>query len=69
MDQQQKIKPEDAAKIMNKSVQFVRQGLIHKILPFGWAVQMPGGRYSYYISPELFRQYVGIAEASQERIV
>ena len=45
---------------MGKSEQFIRIGLQRGLLPFGSAVQNAGGRYSYYISPELFEQYTGI---------
>ncbi|MBO5409482.1 MAG: hypothetical protein J6A61_08825 [Clostridia bacterium] len=52
----------EAAKRMNKSPQFVRMGLQQGTLPFGAAVKMPGGKYSYYISPKKFYEYVGNTE-------
>lgn len=49
-----------AAKLMDKAPQFVRIGLQRGLLPFGTAIKNPGGRYSYYISPEKFEEYTGI---------
>lgn len=54
-----KLHPKDAAKITNKSVGFVMASLQKGVCPFGYAVEMPGGRYSYFISEHLLRQYVG----------
>lgn len=51
---------ERAAELMNKSRQFIRVGLQTGTLPFGYAVKMPGGRYTYYISPLKFTEYTGI---------
>lgn len=63
------LKVKEAAKLMGKSEQFIRIGLQRKLLPFGSAVQSPGGKYSYYISPELFEQYTGIKiEKEKENI-
>lgn len=50
---------EDAAKAIGKTPQFVRVGLQQQRLPFGTAVKMPGGRWSYSISSELLKQYAG----------
>ena len=50
---------ERAARLMNKSAQFVREGLKRGILPIGNAIQGPNGRWSYYISPKLFKDYTG----------
>lgn len=57
------ISVETAAKLMGKSAQWVRIMLqTHpEMLPIGSAVKLNGNRYTYYISPELFRQYTGIA--------
>ena len=49
----------DAAKLMNKTEQFVRIGLQRGILPFGWAVNM-GKQWSYFISKSKFEQATGI---------
>lgn len=50
----------EAARLMGKTEQFVRIGLQRNLLPIGHAVLNPGGKYSYYISPELFEKYTGI---------
>ncbi|WP_300382421.1 hypothetical protein [Clostridium sp.] len=52
------ISVKEAAKIMGKSEQFVRIGLQRGLLPFGNAIQM-STIYTYYISPKLFKEYVG----------
>ena len=41
----------EAARIMDKSQQFIRVALQRQLVPFGFAVRMPGGKWSYYISP------------------
>lgn len=50
---------EETAEILGKTPQFIRYGLRQKTLPVGIAVLMPGGRYSYHVSEELLRQYIG----------
>ena len=50
-----------AAALMGKSEQFVRVGLQQGVLPFGVAVKNKT-RYSYYISPERFRAFLGITD-------
>ena len=50
----------EAARLMGKTEQFVRIGLQRNLLPIGHAILNPGGKYSYYISPELFEKYTGI---------
>lgn len=50
----------EAAKLMDKSQQFVRIGLQRNRLPFGAAVQNESGRWSYHISPNKFYEYMGI---------
>lgn len=54
------IKVSKAAKLMNVSEQYIRIGLQRKLLPIGHAVQNPGGKYTYYISPKLFYEFTGI---------
>lgn len=51
----------EAAKIMGKTAMFVRIGLQRGILPFGYAFKTDesNSRFSYYISPKLFYEYVG----------
>ncbi|MBO5138713.1 MAG: hypothetical protein J6B89_03625 [Bacilli bacterium] len=54
------IKVSEAAKLMNVSEQYIRIGLQRNLLPIGHAVQNPGGKYTYYISPKLFYEFTGI---------
>lgn len=54
------LKVADAARLMHKSEHFIRLCLQDGSLPFGTAKMGPGGKYSYYISPELFEKYTGI---------
>lgn len=56
-----KVSIEKAAKLMNKSQQYLRISLQRGTLPIGNAEKMPGStRYNYYISPKLFSDYTGI---------
>ncbi len=50
----------DAARLMGVCQQFVRVGLQRGILPFGYAIQISGKKYTYYISPEKFTEHTGI---------
>lgn len=52
----------EASKLMGVSLQFIRVGLQKGILPFGYAVQITRGRYTYYISRQKFLEYTGIKE-------
>lgn len=47
-----------AAACMKKPQQFIRKGLQTKTLQFGAAIKMES-HWSYYISPEKFREFVG----------
>lgn len=50
----------EAATIMKKDQQFIRQGIIRGILPFGVAFKKDGSeQYDYYISPLEFWKYTG----------
>ena len=49
-----------AAEIMHKSQQWIRLGLQQGTLPIGSAVQTKPGRWSYYISPKLFKAFTGV---------
>lgn len=49
-----------AAQLMGVSEQFIRIGLQRGILPFGYAVNISGNQYTYYISPTKFTQHTGI---------
>lgn len=48
-----------AAKMLGKSEQFVRVALQNATAPFGFAVRMPSGRWSYHISPKRITEYIG----------
>lgn len=61
-----KISVDEAAKLMNKSSQFVRVGLQQNVLPIGAAVRNKG-RYSYYISPDRLREFLGMSERDFKR--
>ena len=55
-----KVSIEEAASLMGVSQQYVRIGIQQGILPFGVAVRVGGGRYTYYISPKQFTEFTGI---------
>ena len=48
----------EAARVMGKSNQFIRLGLQTGKLPFGVAIKT-STKYSYYINPDQFWEYVG----------
>ena len=50
----------ECARLMNVREQFVRVGLQKEVLPFGYAVRISGGRWTYYISREKFEESTGI---------
>ena len=50
----------EAAKLMGVSMQFVRVGLQKGILPFGYAVKISEGRFTYFISRQKFSEATGI---------
>jgi len=52
------ISVKQAAEIMGKSQQFIRVGLQRGLLPIGIAIKM-SSKWTYYISPKLFYEYVG----------
>lgn len=57
-----------AAQCMGKAENFIRIGLQRGLLPFGSAVPTSSvgkPRYSYYISPDRFRDYVGPSQFDQ----
>ncbi len=60
-----KISVQDAACCMGKSSQFVRIGLQSGRLPFGSAVPTSDTRWSYYINPFRFREYVGVDQFNE----
>lgn len=51
---------QEASKLMGVSPQYVRVGLQKGILPFGYAVQISRGRYTYFISKQKFTEHTGI---------
>ena len=53
---------EEAAKLLGKSPQFIRVGLQQERLPFGAAVKMPGGRWSYLIIDSQLKEYLRVKE-------
>lgn len=56
-----KISVPEAAKIMQKSVLFVYEGMKRGVLPIGEAMQMPGStKWTYFISPPLLAAYLGV---------
>lgn len=59
MGKKAEMTPREAAKIINKSVQYVRLGLQQQRLQFGSAVQKPDGRWSYDIVPIKVYEYAG----------
>ena len=50
----------EASRLMGVSRQFIRVGLQKGILPFGYAVQVSADRYTYFISAQKFKEYIGI---------
>ena len=65
MDKEESITIQIASKLMNKSEQFVRIGLQRGLLPFGTAVKL-SSRWTYYISPKLFYDYVGLSSLGKK---
>lgn len=48
------------AKVMGKDKQFVRQGMIHGVLPIGSVFKKEGSnQYDYYVSPKLLWEFTG----------
>ena len=50
----------EAARLLQKSEQFIRIGLQRGILPFGYAVKM-SSRWTYHISDAKVYEYLGKA--------
>ena len=57
----------EAADLMGTSQQFVRLGLQRQQLPIGAAVKL-SSKWTYYISPELFKQYTGIDVKEEKQL-
>lgn len=60
MDNQNNMTIEEASRLMGVSRQFIRVGLQKGILPFGFAVKISDGRFTYFISREKFIEHTGI---------
>ena len=58
MKEQTNLPVATAAKLMGVSQQYIRVGLQQKILPFGTAVRVTGKRFTYYISPAKFKDFI-----------
>lgn len=58
-----------AAAVMKKDPQFVRQGIVQGILPFGVALKKDGSRhYDYYISPLEFWRFTGYVYEGRQKM-
>ncbi|MCD8398138.1 MAG: hypothetical protein LUD12_13335 [Lachnospiraceae bacterium] len=56
-----------AARVMKKDKQFIRQGIIQGLLPFGVAFQKEGSsQYDYYISPIKFWRETGYVYSGED---
>lgn len=53
-----KITVEEAARVMQVTPQYIREGLKAQRIPIGTAVRMPGGRWSYCIYKEHLWAYL-----------
>lgn len=49
------------SEVMGVSQWCIRIGLQNGVFPFGEAIQVNNGMYSYYIDPYKFAEYIGIA--------
>jgi excisionase family DNA binding protein len=60
MDNQNNLTVEEASRLMGVSRQFIRVGLQKGVLPFGYAVKISDGRFTYFISRQKFLEHTGI---------
>lgn len=60
---------EVAARVLEKSEDFVRWGLRQEKFPFGLAVQTRGNRWSYHISIKGLSEYTGEPIGKIEKLV
>ena len=60
MDNQNNLTVEEASRLMGVSRQFIRVGLQKGVLPFGYAVKISDGRFTYFISKQKFLEHTGI---------
>lgn len=64
---QMKITIKEAARVLERSEQFVRIGLQRNLLPFGFAMKRNGARkFDYFINPAQFATYCGVTLADLE---
>lgn len=54
----ERVKVKEAAKLLGVSDQFIRCGLRQKALPFGSAVKVGNGRYTYHIVDKAVHEYL-----------
>lgn len=52
---------EEVAHLIGKSPQFIRIGLQKGIFPWGYAVNITGRRWTYWINAEKFKQVEGVS--------
>lgn len=68
----------EAAKLMGKDQQFIRQGIIKGVLPIGtafkkilppdkWGIEKESTQYDFYISPRLLWEYTGIIYKEKDK--
>lgn len=50
----------EASRLMGVTEQFIRVGIQNGVLPFGYAVKVSGGKYTYFISKSKFTEATGI---------
>ena len=53
-----RISVEEAGRIMGVTAQFVRVTLQQEKVDWGYAVRMPGGRYTYYVNEERLKDWL-----------
>lgn len=58
--QRRRTTPQDVAKAIGVTPQFIRVGMQQGRLPYGYALKMSANRWTYHISPELVAKAEGI---------
>lgn len=59
-DRENRLSISRAAELMGVSAQFIRIGIRQGLFPWGYAVRISGGRYTYFISKNKFAEETGI---------
>lgn len=59
MESIEKITPEECAKYLDKSPNFVRLGLQQRVFPWGYAVKTTDTHYDYFINRKKFMEIEG----------